>query len=592
MIVLQLEMKIFTAAKFAKNIFLFFFLCVTFNGFAQNKYIIHLKSHDKQQIPVKEKLEKLDSLEALSFIRQTIDKLHADGFLLASPDSLVWKKDTLQVLVFLGEQFSLEELLPGNVPSVFLNDIGYKQKKYQKQFFNWKEIYKLQQQILKVAHNQGYPFADIRLDSFRIENRKIRASLYFQPDDLILFDTINIVGTAKIKQKTLSALLRIHPEKLFNQELTENADRILNKLSFLQLKRSSQVIFNQKKAVLHIYADQRKANQFDGIIGFLPNEQQNNNRLLLTGEVNFKLNNLFNSAKSLSFIWQQIKPASPLLNLRYTHPVLFGTNLEADFQLNLLKQDSSFLNISRRLAIGQMFANTDKLSFFSSLYTSAVLGDSTQYKGLTRLPDALSVRMASYGAEFIYNRTNNFFYPRRGWDVNISVSVGNKEIIRNAAIKPDLYTGIKPKSIQFAFRTDVSKYFLLKNRTVLLIKARAGKVWNDYLSQNELFRLGGLSSIRGFNENTFFASGYGITTAEYRYFLEQETYFFFFFDYAVLETFWRNQQSYDQPFGTGTGISFSTKSGVFNFVYAIGKSGSQPFGFNFSKIHFGYISRF
>ncbi len=46
------------------------------------------------------------------------------------------------------------------------------------------------------------------------------------------------------------------------------------------------------------------------------------------------------------------------------------------------------------------------------------------------------------------------------------------------------------------------------------------------------------------------------------------------------------------PFSFGGGISLETDGGVFNFVYALGKSNSQRIGFNFSKIHFGYTGRF
>ena len=65
-----------------------------------------------------------------------------------------------------------------------------------------------------------------------------------------------------------------------------------------------------------------------------------------------------------------------------------------------------------------------------------------------------------------------------------------------------------------------------------------------------------------------------------------------FFDQSALSEDNDATNEIQFPFGTGTGFSFSTDAGVFNFVFALGKSKNQPFGINYSKIHFGYISRF
>ena len=562
---------------------------------AQHRYFLRLQATDNQAFVLKKRHYQTyfpDTVQAAATLGTVIENLHEQGYLLAAADSTHWKNDTLTAFVFVGGVFYWEKLSAGNVPEAFLNETDFSEKFFRKKVFLWKHTANLQQKILQTAENQGYPFATIQLDSITFEEEKVSARLHFEPNDLVLFDTLALVGSARIKARTLATLLRIRKGDFFSRERIENVDRLLSKLPFMRLLKPSEVVFSRNQAFLRIFADERKASQFDGIIGFLPNEQQNNNRLLLTGEVNFKLSNLFNSGKSLSLVWQQIKPASPLLNLHYSHPLLFGTNLGADFQLNLLKQDNNFLTVSRRLGLSQSFSNADKLAFFVQLQTSAVLGDSTRFQNLTRLPDVLNTRLLSYGIEYFRNRTDDLFYPKNGWEITASVAAGNKEILKNAAIPAELYDSLRLKSVQLTLRSEVKKYFQLQPRTVLLLKGQAGVVQNGYLSQNELFRLGGLQTVRGFNENTFFASGYGLGTAELRYFLEPETYFFGFLDYAVLQNNWRNEQSHDQPFGTGAGISFSTQAGVFNFVYAVGRSASQPFGFNYSKIHFGYVSRF
>ena len=109
--------------------------------------------------------------------------------------------------------------------------------------------------------------------------------------------------------------------------------------------------------------------------------------------------------------------------------------------------------------------------------------------------------------------------------------------------------------------------------------------------QNELFRFGGLNTLRGFNEEELFASVKGLLTVEYRFLLDQSSNVFVFYDQCMYEN---NALEYfkDRPFGFGAGISFGSKIGIFNITYALGKKFSNPIDFRSSKIHFGYTAYF
>ena len=103
--------------------------------------------------------------------------------------------------------------------------------------------------------------------------------------------------------------------------------------------------------------------------------------------------------------------------------------------------------------------------------------------------------------------------------------------------------------------------------------------------------MGGLNTIRGFNENYFYASDYVIANIEFRLMNSDDTYFFTFYDQGMIYDS-TNEFEVDYPFGTGLGISLGTKTGIFSFVMALGKSRTQLFSLNSAKIDFGYIGRF
>jgi translocation and assembly module TamA len=169
-------------------------------------------------------------------------------------------------------------------------------------------------------------------------------------------------------------------------------------------------------------------------------------------------------------------------------------------------------------------------------------------------------------------------------------SVGQKKIIENPLLNEDIYTDVELNTIQFKISGELEKFWSIYRSILLRTKLSGGYLNGDNLFESDLFRVGGLNSLRGFTENQFYTSGYGIANFEFRAMMAQDTYFMVFFDQAVIKDDFGSDIQF--PFGTGAGFSFSTNAGIFNFVFAMGKSNDQPFGINYSKIHFGYISRF
>ena len=109
--------------------------------------------------------------------------------------------------------------------------------------------------------------------------------------------------------------------------------------------------------------------------------------------------------------------------------------------------------------------------------------------------------------------------------------------------------------------------------------------------ENELYRFGGLNTLRGFNEEQLFASTKAQLTFEYRFLLDESSNVFLFYDQCFYENVASSYYN-DNPFGFGGGISFGSNIGVFAITYAIGKEFSNPIDLRSSKIHFGYTAYF
>lgn len=441
---------------------------------------------------------------------------------------------------------------------------------------DWQTI---QNKVLTYAENNGYPFAEIGLTDLRTNENRIEGLITYRSGTLIRFDTLIIVGQGGIKPVLLQTMLGIYPGQLFNQAAVRQAGEVLKTLPFLRLLQAPDVLFRFDRAHLVLHVAPVQANQFDGVVGFLPNQERQGS-VLLTGMVNLQLRNLFNGGKSLLAEWQRMRAATQSLKMSYEHPLLLRTRLNAGLHLNFLKEDTTFFNLqwqgqlSYPLLFGQLPAG--KIGFFVRNQTS-VLTDSSRRSAERGLANT---RFLSYGINYQLSRLDNPLRPQRGWYINWEAGAGNKNAAQRA---PQGFASLQ-----------LARFIATGKQTALMLRANGGIMLGQSLFLNELFRLGGLQTLRGFNENTFFASRYLIGTAEYRLYFEESSFLFAFADYGGLAGQTTTQSFTDAPLGTGFGINVGTKGGIFSLTYAMGNSArlQQSFSLEQSKIHFGYVSRF
>ena len=143
---------------------------------------------------------------------------------------------------------------------------------------------------------------------------------------------------------------------------------------------------------------------------------------------------------------------------------------------------------------------------------------------------------------------------------------------------------------QRVFNLNSFKIFNLNLKNSIFVKVSgASLISNSYL-ENELFRFGGINSIRGFEENSLSADLFAVLNTEYRYRLNSSLYVHSVLDAAYFEN--KIISAKEKLFGFGFGFGLLTKAGLFKINYASGKFENQPFKFSDSKIHLSLNSTF
>ena len=110
--------------------------------------------------------------------------------------------------------------------------------------------------------------------------------------------------------------------------------------------------------------------------------------------------------------------------------------------------------------------------------------------------------------------------------------------------------------------------------------------------KNELFRIGGLRTLRGFAEESIYASSYVIPTLECRFLFGQNSNILLFAEGAWYENNSTSVYLKDMPYSVGAGINFDTKAGIFSLNYALGSQKGNGIDIRSGKIHFGLTALF
>lgn len=528
-----------------------------------------------------------DSVFSSQFFDDVINVLQRDGYLLAGVDSVRAKNKSIIAYMSVGAKFTWATLKPGNIDEAILNSIGFKERFYKNKPFKYEEVTKLLDRIIEYSENNGFPFASVKFDSISIEDRHVKASINYQSGPFITFDTVELEGNSKTKALFLSNYLRIKPGFPYEEKKVGQATARLKRLPYIKISEAPYVSFQLKQGTPHIHLTDVKANQVDGIIGLLPNEG-NGGKPLITGQFDLLLQNMFGSGKAVSLNWQRTQINSQNLDVRYSHPNLLKSPINVEAGFSLLKEDTLFINRNLSLSLSMLAGKHSNISVFTDIKVARTIADT----GL-EIPSVGESRYADfnlnqYGIGYDYSNINNPLIPTKGLNFDIKAAVGNKKFPEGKGSPMD---SLNLSYVQYNLEARADYYFPVSKRFVIKSRFLAGSIISDQLFYNDLYRIGGLKTIRGFVENEFFVSDFAIGTVEGQYYLDNESYMFLFYDQGYIYTN-INQKIEEFPAGLGAGLTFTTNAGAFSFVYALGRTSVQAFNVNFSKIHFGYITRF
>nr|WKN38395.1 BamA/TamA family outer membrane protein [Tunicatimonas sp. TK19036] len=535
---------------------------------------------------------------AQTAVAEMITSLQQSGYFQAYATPLP-PQDSLLYAVELsvGNPFHWAYLKPGNLDAALQAQSGYREQLFLQQPFHYADFQQMVENCLDYSEEHGFPFASVRLKDIDVEDQAITATLDYQSGPLIRFGELNIIGADNIKPEFLEAYLGVRTGTVYSEKKVAQITSRLQLLPFLTLDGPVETRFQNEVADLYLPLTVQPSNQIDGVLSVLPDVGRDDRKLLLTGELNILLRNLAKSGKTFFLHWQRLQVASQQLSISYDHPNLLRSPFGFGFNFNLLKEDILFLNRKANLSASYLTGKNHRITLFGDWRASRLTGERATMVG-NGSSDFADVSVHGGGLQYDWTQVDQLLFPRRGYAFTLMGRSGRKTVSfwKREGTQNDQLIYQTQVSPQWASEFSFTQYYMFGSNLGISHQIQGAALLDNSLFLNELYRLGGLKSLRGFADNWFYASQYALSKLELRWLLEPEiaipSYLFAFYDQAWMRQQYHNKSNRDYPTGIGAGVSISTRAGLFSLAYALGKSKNQAMSLSTSKVHFGYISRF
>ncbi|MEO6173964.1 MAG: hypothetical protein ABIP27_02330 [Flavobacterium circumlabens] len=429
----------------------------------------------------------------------------------------------------------------------------------------YKEIENYLNQKITDAEKQGFALSKIKLENIQRKNSIIYADLNFKTEkkrtvNSIILNYTNNSGKDFFPKGHLKQLNKKYLNKTFNQEITKQLYEDINSFEFISQTKYPEILFTNDSTKIYTYIEKRRANNFDGYIGFSNDE---NKKVNLNGYLDITLQNILHSGEKFSLYWKSDGNQQKTFDAKLEIPYIFQSSLGIKAQLNIFKQDSTFQNTKTAIDLGYY------LNYNSKIYLGYQSTESSDIQNTNNL--SISDYKNSYITSTLeykktYN-TNNLF-PKKAF-ANFIIGYGKRDTSNN----PETAESSK----QFYTSLNISYNFELNENNFLNINSQNFYLKSKNYISNELQRFGGINSIRGFLENSLQSNFNTLILTEYRYIVSKNLFIHSVTDYGLYQdlTSTLNKNKIKKLIGIGAGTAIQTKNGLLKIILTNGGENIQ-----------------
>ena len=413
--------------------------------------------------------------------------------------------------------------------------------------------------LLTDFDKKGNSFSEITYTNPRYINNVLYLDFNSTKSKKRLINKVIVKGYEDFPESYIKNYFQIYKNTIFSKQKITDISKLTKDLNFISERKKPEVLFKTDSTHLYLFLEKIEANSFEGMINFA--SKDNGQGLLINGKLDLKLSNVFNTGENLELFWNRVAEEKSQFKINARLPYIVRSPFSAFIGFDLYRQDSTFLNTKFDVKSEYQLNTSSKIAISYASEQSNYLLDiiDENVESFTNSFIGITYDLKVTSKNSLFNNILKF---------NISAITGNRKspINKVKQLKFNLNSIINIK-------TSKRSYVYLRNDTGYLNSS-------NYLT-NELFRIGGINSIRSINEQSVFTNKYSFLNIEYRYITSSSSYLYSISDIAYYNTI---KNSTERLLGLGLGYNFKINSSKISLGYINGINQNNSSNINNSRL--------
>ncbi|NQT33788.1 BamA/TamA family outer membrane protein [bacterium] len=410
-------------------------------------------------------------------------------------------------------------------------------------------------EILDELTDTGYPFSSVTIVPVDVgeEDNEIAVRFDFRVEKRFHYriKRVEFPGARLTGSRLLSLESKMRRGDEFSRSRLERAIRRLEKLPYIDYVGNPQLEeTGTGLLIVHIPVTEKRVNRISGVLSSAPGQDKP------TGELKLTLGNILGTGRKLKLEWSGLDAYRRGILVGYTEPWILGYPWHASVELEQWMEDT--LSATTRYKLAIEWEPADRLFISGSVTDEHIAGNDS---------NAMSVSSRALWREagIRYDRFDQEWNPDRGYNVGISTA----SALRRWDDPGRSSSGLRRE------KATAASVLPLVNKLILYTRLTVHDVSGSGVILEELIRLGGAESVRGYEEASIFARGAGWGAIELRWRPDGESYFGLFGDAGYIY----REDSRTAP-RKGVPVSFGLTAGMLTragrFGLDLGLASGEP----------------
>jgi hypothetical protein len=518
-------------------------------SFAQQQFILKDAETQKEFI-------KKDSLSAAKFL----DSLVENNYYFARILNVEKQNETTKIIFDKGKNF--------NEAQVKIAEEVAENLKMKPEFFT-KNLDSLKKIINQKYIGKGYAFSRVKTKYLGMKNEIPQVEISVNANQQRKINGFVVRGYEKVPKRFIKNFEKEFNGKDYSDKNLIAINQSLQNHPFVLLEHPPQTLFTKDSTNIYLFLQKKKANSFDGIIGFGNDKSK---KFTLNGTLNVSFGNMFNAFEQLSLYWQRNPDKGQTFDLKADVPYFLGSNAGMNVNVNIFRQDSTYANVKFIPSVYLHLSNTQKAGIRGTFEKSTVLD--------SLFTSAKDFSKSGIGVWYNFTEPTEIELFRFKTSVDLET-----DFFRT------IYGGTLENVSQIRYFANAERNFNVTGNHYLNLKGESAMLNSKAeIYTNELFRIGGWNSIRGFNEASLLGDFYFFGNAEYRYLINNQAFFDVFTQYGQIHN--KSLNATTKLYSFGFGFNFFLPIGLMSFQLSNGNQFGNPIKFSDTKVHWGILARF